>query len=462
MSFNSLIFILFFLPITLLIYYVVKDKYRNLVLLLGSIIFYSFASTKALGIIFLCISINYFIGITISKNNYKKHILFIGVSFNILVLIYYKYTNFFISSFNRFLGQTLNSSFSTLNLLIPLGLSYITFQQISYIVDIYRNNSNTISFLDYCLYILFFPKIISGPITQFKDIRSNLKFKKYNDDSMNDGIYRFSIGLGKKIIIASALQNVADKIFALDPNTLPLSIAWLGMITYTMQIYFDFSGYTDMAIGIAKMFSFNLPENFNKPYISKSIGEFWRRWHITLSCFLRDYVYIPFGGSRVSKNRMLINTMIVFFLSGFWHGANFTFIVWGLYHGFFVAIEKLGFKKFLDKLPSIFSQSITFIIVSIGWVFFRADGIKYALKYIRALFNPLAINKVLNISTLELDKKFFLILLIALLITLLPKIKFIKGNINIFTNKAFSLIILVYSIAIVTTGSFMPFIYFKF
>ena len=279
---------------------------------------------------------------------------------------------------------------------------------------------------------------------------------------MNDGIYRFSIGLGKKIIIASTLQSVADKIFALDPNTLPLSIAWLGMITYTMQIYFDFSGYTDMAIGIAKMFCFNLPENFNKPYISKSIGEFWRRWHITLSGFLRDYIYIPLGGSRVPKKRTLINTMIIFFLSGFWHGASFTFIVWGLYHGFFVAIEKLGFKKFLGKLPSILSQFITFIIVSIGWIFFRADGIKYALKYVKTLFNPFAINKTLDISTLELDRKFFLILLIALLITLLPKMKLIKRNINIFTNKVFSLVVLIYSISIVTTGSFMPFIYFKF
>ena len=279
---------------------------------------------------------------------------------------------------------------------------------------------------------------------------------------MNDGIYRFAIGLGKKIIIASTLQNVVDKIFALDPNTLPMSLAWLGIIAYTMQIYFDFSGYTDMAIGIAKMFCFNLPENFNKPYLSKSIGEFWRRWHITLSNFLRDYIYIPLGGNKVSRSRMLINTMIVFSLSGIWHGANFTFIIWGFYHGFWVIIEKLGFKKFLNKLPNALSQSITFIIVSIGWVFFRSDNVKYAVKYIKTLFNPFAINRVLDTSFLGLDKKFFLILLIALLITLIPKIKIIKSDINTFANKCFSLIILVYSIAIVTTGSFKPFIYFKF
>lgn len=443
----------------LLIYYVVKDKYKNLVLLLGSIIFYSFTSTRALLTVFICIFINYFFGVLINNSkHYKKYILFLGVLFNILVLIYYKYTNFFISSFNDFSGQAL----TPLSLLIPLGLSYITFQQISYIVDIYRDGDTTITFLDYSLYILFFPKIISGPITQFKDIKGDLKLRNYDDDSMNDGIYRFSIGLGKKIIIASTLQNVADSIFVLDPNTLSLPIAWLGMITYTMQIYFDFSGYTDMAIGVAKMFCFNFPENFNKPYISKSIGEFWRRWHITLSSFLRDYVYIPLGGSRCSKRRMLINTMIIFFLSGFWHGANFTFIVWGLYHGFFVAIEKLGFKKFLDKLPSLLSQGITFIIIAIGWVFFRACDINYGLKYIKTLFNPFAINKAFDISTLGLDNKFFLVLLISLLITLLPRIKLIKGNINIFTNKVFSLIILVYSISIVTTGSFMPFIYFKF
>ena len=462
MSFNSLIFILFFLPLILFLYYIIKDKYKNLVLLLGSIVFYSFSSTKTLLIIFISILVNYFIGITINKSKYKKHILFIGVLFNILILIYYKYVNFFVSSFNNFLGQYINIKFSPLSLLIPLGLSYITFQQISYIVDIYRDSETNINFLDYCLYILFFPKIISGPIIQFKDVKSNFKFREYTDDSMNDGIYRFAIGLGKKIIIASTLQNVVDKIFALDPNTLPMSLAWLGIIAYTMQIYFDFSGYTDMAIGIAEMFCFNLPENFNKPYLSKSIGEFWRRWHITLSNFLRDYIYIPLGGNKVSRSRMLINTMIVFSLSGLWHGANFTFIIWGFYHGFCVIIEKLGFKKFLNKLPNALSQTITFIIVSIGWVFFRSDNVKYAVKYIKTLFNPFAINRVLDTSFLGLDKKFFLILLIALLITLIPKIKIIKSDINTFANKCFSLIILVYSIAIVTTGSFKPFIYFKF
>lgn len=462
MSFNSLIFILFFLPITLLIYYISNDKYKNFILLLSSIVFYSFASTKALSIIFICILINYFIGFILIRNRYKKFILFIGVSFNILVLGYYKYTNFFISSFSSFFGQTLNTNFTTIDLLVPLGLSYITFQQVSYIVDIYKNPKDSVTFLDYCLYILFFPKIISGPITQFKDIKSSLEFRKYTDDSMNDGIYRFAIGLSKKIIIASTLQSVADKIFTLDVSSLSSSIAWLGMITYTMQIYFDFSGYTDMAIGIAKMFSFNLPENFNKPYISKSIGEFWRRWHITLSSFLRDYIYIPLGGSRVSKKRMLINTMIVFFLSGFWHGANFTFIAWGLYHGFFVTIEKLGLKKLLDKIPAILSQFISFIIISVGWVFFRADNLKYALKYIKTLFNPFAINKTFDISMLGLDKKFFFILLISILITLIPKKKFIKNDFNLFVKKTFSLVVFVYSIAIVTTGSFMPFIYFKF
>lgn len=462
MSFNSLIFILFFLPLILFLYYIIKDKYKNLVLLLGSIVLYSFSSTKTLLIIFISIIVNYFIGITINKSKYKKHVLFIGILFNILILIYYKYVNFFVSSFNNFLGQYINIKFSPLSLLIPLGLSYITFQQISYIVDIYRDSETNINFLDYCLYILFFPKIISGPIIQFKDVKSNFKFREYTDDSINDGIYRFAIGLGKKIIIASTLQNVVDKIFALDPNTLPMSLAWLGIIAYTMQIYFDFSGYTDMAIGIAKMFCFNLPENFNKPYLSKSIGEFWRRWHITLSNFLRDYIYIPLGGNKVSRSRMLINTMIVFSLSGIWHGANFTFIIWGFYHGFWVIIEKLGFKKFLNKLPNALSQSITFIIVSIGWVFFRSGNVKYAVKYIKTLFNPFAINRVLDTSFLGLDKKFFLILLIALLITLIPKIKIIKSDINTFANKCFSLIILVYSIAIVTTGSFKPFIYFKF
>ncbi|MBB6713513.1 MBOAT family O-acyltransferase [Clostridium gasigenes] len=457
MSFDSLIFILYFLPLTLFMYYISKAKYRNLILLITSIFFYIWGASQTIVIIFISIVFNYSFGYLLDKfEKHKKTILYLGISFNIIILIYYKYTNFFIMNYNK----VTDSNHELLKLLIPLGISYITFQQISYIVDIYRKTvifEN--NFINYSLYVIFFPKIIAGPITKYSLINENIKHREYNDNLFKEGIFRFSLGLGKKVLISNVLSIVANKIFAIDPHLLGFNISLLGMITYTLQIYFDFSGYTDMAIGIAKMFSINLPENFDKPYKSKGFIDFWRRWHITLSSFLRDYIYIPLGGNRVSKNRLIFNTFILFLISGFWHGASFTFIVWGIYHGFFVIIEKLGANKLYKILPSFISELITFLLVAVGWVFFRADSLRYALNYIFALIDP---RKIVPLSNLDIgiDNKFWFIFILSLIIVFMPKIK--ENKTFLVISKIFSIIILIYSIAVITTGSFMPFIYLKF
>ncbi len=446
-----------FLPLTLLVYYLCKEKYRNAVLLLASIIFFLWGSSQTILIIIVSLFINYLIGYALSKRlKRNKTIVALGVIFNVLLLVYYKYSNFFINTFN----QTLGTNLTLLKLIVPLGVSYITFQQISFIVDIYKDKvkfDNNI--IDYSLYILFFPKLIAGPITQYHNIQDSLVKRSYSDAIFNDGIYRFSIGLGKKIIISSILEMAANNIFELPAEALSFNITWIGMITYTLQIYFDFSGYTDMAIGVAKMFSITLPENFNKPYKAKGFEDFWRRWHITLSSFLRDYIYIPLGGNRVSKKRALFNTLVIFLISGFWHGANFTFIIWGLYHGIFVILEKLGLKKLYKILPSLISQFLTFILVGIGWIFFRADNLAYGFDFIKNMFN---FSGNIRIYGLGLDFKFWVILTLALILVFIPKLNIKKNKISLMLGRSFSLLILIYSISIITTGSFMPFIYFNF
>lgn len=457
MSFNSLIFILYFLPLTLLIYYVSNEKYRNLILLLASTIFFLWSSSQSFIVILISIAINYLLGYLLFKSEkYRKAILIFGLIFNIFLLMYYKYSNFFITNFNTYL----KTNISLLNLIVPLGISYITFQQISFIVDIYKDKTSfKNNLIDYCLYILFFPKLIAGPITKYSQINDSLINRKYSDNTFNKGIYRFSIGLGKKIIISSTLETVANNIFSLSPSSLGFNLSWLGMITYTLQIYFDFSGYSDMAIGLANMFSISLPENFNKPYQAKGFKDFWKRWHISLSSFLRDYIYIPLGGNRVSKKRMLLNSFIVFLISGFWHGANFTFITWGIYHGLFVIIENIGFSKIYSKLPSMVSKVITFILISIGWVFFRSENLSYAFKFIKELFN---FNNIASLNIINVDFKFLFIFILALILIFLPKIDINKNKILFLLSRIFSLIILIYSISIITTGSFMPFIYLSF
>lgn len=468
MSFNSIIFILLFLPLSLLFYNLIREKYRNIVLLLLSTIFYLWGSPNTFKIILVSIIVNYILAIILDKvssNNKKKALMAFAVIINLLLLFRYKYTNFSIDFINRILNDFTTRQLKEIKLLVPLGISYITFQQISYIVDIYKGKEKPLkNIFHFGLYILFFPKLLAGPIVKYRDLGPQILKREHSVDKFSEGIYRFSIGLGKKVILSTALEQVANKIFETAPAELGTRYAWLGMILYTLQIYYDFSGYTDMALGIGKMLGFELTENFNRPYIAKSISDFWKRWHISLTSFLREYIYFPLGGNRISPKRTLLNTMIIFLISGIWHGVGYTFIIWGAYHGVLVCIERLIGGKIFNKLPGFINQLGTFFLVALGWVFFRAKDLPYAVNFIKLLFNN-TVSSSLNKVALGIDTKFTVIFILALVLSLIPSIK-LEGKINSsalsLIKGSFSLIVLIYSLALLTTGSYMPFIYFQF
>lgn len=463
MSFNSIIFIFLFLPLTLLFYYGSKKELRNIILLLASIIFFIWTGINTILIILTISLINfaysYFMSLcqneTKSSKRKKQALLFVALLTNIGALLFYKYTNFFLETLN--LSET-----STLKIIVPLGISYITFQQISYIYDIYSNKikfENKIS--NYLLYIMFFPKIVAGPISKYSDFLPQLKEREFSNKMFNLGIQKFSLGLGKKVIIASTLQTFVDEAFSLNPENMRTAIILLAMLSYTLQIYFDFSGYTDMALGLGNMFGFHLPENFNRPYIATSVTEFWKRWHISLTSFLREYLYFPLGGSRKSYKRTLLNIFIVFFVSGLWHGAAFTFIVWGIYHGVLMIIEKIGLYKLLSKLPKAISLTYTFIIINISWIFFRSETLEYAIHFIKRVFT-IGGSDFVGLSQFTLNNKFFFMLIIALIIVFFPRRIFKNFKYKESIIKPFSIIVLIYSLSIIASGSFKPFIYFNF
>lgn len=459
-----------FLPITLLAYYVINPAWRNYLLLLASILFYAWGAPRFIAILIMSLFIDFIIGLLINRYNkiiINKTLLIICISINLGFLVYYKYINFFISEFNSLLLKFgLTSSYHWDAIILPIGISFVTFHKISYIVDVYRKTTEPFrNVMNYFLYILFFPQLIAGPIVRFHEIANQILSRNHTTDRFLEGIWRFSAGLGKKVLIANTLGTIADTVFKISPGDLNILTAWTGILFYTFQIYFDFSGYSDMAIGLGKMFGFELPENFNRPYTSKSITEFWRRWHMSLSRFFKDYLYIPLGGNRCSKSRNYFNLWIVFLLCGFWHGANWTFIAWGIYHGLLLIIDRLFLLNKLNNFPKYISNMITFVLVMIGWVFFRSDTINYAIGYIANMFNP-KINSF--ILLVDMDNKVIITLLIAVILALATwkKENVIINRIKLYNivslKCSFYLLIFLYSCAILSTQSFNPFIYFKF
>lgn len=386
MVFSSSVFLCFFLPACLLFYYISPAGFKNTVLLLFSLLFYWWNKPEYVFLILFSITLNYFGGVLIDNltRSVSRKIAFISVLIiNILLLVIFKYTDFIITNINQISG----SSFPLPNIILPIGISFFTFQGISYICDIYMGKCTCCKNpLDAALYISLFPQLVAGPIVKYNEISSQLKKRYVTLHVFSEGIMRFIAGLAKKVLIANVLGETADNIFnqiesGIDPIT-----AWLGIICYTLQIYFDFSGYSDMAIGLGKLFGFSFPENFNYPYISKSITEFWRRWHISLSTWFRDYIYIPLGGSR-SGNRSL-NLLIVFFITGLWHGASWNFILWGGMYGILLVLEKPFISRNIyKKIPSFFKWAVTIIIVMTGWVLFRAPDLKSAISYMSAMYN---------------------------------------------------------------------------
>jgi len=473
MLFNSPIFLFLFLPITLLIYYLIPKKLKNLFLLLMSLGFYTWGEKELVVLIVLSAVVDYSAGRIIQAGK-RKIGLVLSIIFNLGILMYFKYSDFVFNNLVTLLGNfNINNidAYRFSNVILPLGISFYTFQTMSYTIDVYRGHvkANT-NFINFATYVTLFPQLIAGPIVRYKEIETELTNRKTSVSLFAQGVERFSIGLAKKMIIANNCAFLADGIFNLPTNEMSAGLAWLGVIAYSFQIYFDFSGYSDMAIGLGKMFGFNFPENFNYPYISRSIREFWRRWHMTLSYWFRDYVYISLGGNKISNTRTYINLGIVFFVTGLWHGADWTFIVWGLFHGFFIVIERMGLKKTLDNVPKFLSHFYLLFIVSISWVFFRSDTLTEAFSFIKAMFSfEIATN--FAFLNFYLSKETIFVLVVAVLFST-PIYKTINqyfaaksyGNPNILAyTKSFGLLTLfIISCFYVATDSYNPFIYFRF
>ncbi len=473
MLFNSLVFIFIFLPALLLLYYLIPKKFRNALLLLSSLIFYAWGGVSYCLILILSIAFNYLFSKMIERTHqHRKQWLIIGLIFNVLVITIFKYFDFFIENING-IGVFFSHKYVSIplqHIVLPLGISFFTFQQMSLLWDIYRNkNNHKTKFLNTALYISFFPQLIAGPIVRYNDIVHQIRNRTENINLFHSGIRRFILGLFKKVIIANGVAQIADTIMDSSLENIDTPTAWIGIIAYAFQIYFDFSGYSDMAIGLGRMFGFRILENFNLPYISKSIKEFWRRWHISLSTWFRDYVYIPLGGNRLSIRRTYINLMIVFLLTGFWHGATWSFVFWGVFHGTFLIIERIGFDKILKKIPSIFSWLYAMLVVLIGWVFFRIEDFNTAFQYIGKMFGISQNNNAYWLS--YINNESLLILLIATLFssTFFIKIKqFISNKFNnnlLLINILYDIILLsmfLLCIAYINAGSYSPFIYFRF
>ncbi len=474
MVFSSIIFLLYFLPIFLVLYFISPTRWKNEVALAGSCFFYAWGAPEFFFVVLISLILDFYLVhlFSNSKGNLRKRLFWAAILFNVLMLLLAKYLNFFVGNINELLNAFGGKTFSWNNILLPIGVSFITFQKLSYVIDCYRDKVKPLDRLrDYMLYILLFPQLIAGPIVRFNEVASQL-INRSNQDNIDykiSGLFRFIIGLSKKVLIANVLGGVVEEIFALPAHELNTGVAWIGIIAYSLQIYFDFSGYSDMAIGLAKMMGFRFPENFNFPYISQSITEFWRRWHITLSNWMRDYLYIPLGGNRVSTNRMYFNLSAVFLISGFWHGAAWTFIFWGGFHGLFLILDRLFLLDFLKKIGKIPAVILTYLIVLIGWVFFRSETIGEAFQYCGQMF-------AFDFSSpgIFIPNKFYVYLLLGFLIAfsgIFEKIEKTAQNWYenvqttslVLVGKSFVSVLLFWWCLIEVFGSeFNPFIYFKF
>lgn len=479
MVFSNAVFLFIFLPIVIVGYYLLRGTIRNYWLLLVSIVFYAWNKPSFLVILLVSIVINYIgaLCIVISKNEiYRKCSLFITVLGNLGLLFYFKYFNFAVEIFNKMFDK--NVQFA--KVILPIGISFFTFQGLSYVVDVYRKDVPAQkNVFKLAMYISLFPQLVAGPIVRYKDVAEEIDCRKVTLDDFSYGIQRFIIGLFKKIIIADTMAIIANTMFDRNPILNSVSMAWLGIIAYSIQIFFDFSGYSDMAIGLGRMFGFHFLENFNYPYISKSVTEFWRRWHISLSSFFRDYVYIPLGGNR---KRVYFNVAIVFLLTGIWHGAAFTFIAWGIWHGCFNLLEKIiksnsqkrekdSCKAFGIKMRiiSIFQHIYTLLVVIVGWVMFRASGLTNAKRYLLSLvglYNP--DNSVYNVR-LYLDKWSFPIMILGLLMctpVLKNAYEFLESKIheNILIPIKYLVLLLALLLCVlqVASNTYSAFIYFQF
>ena len=466
MVFSSTIFIFLFLPLVLLCYFLAPKKLKNYILLLFSLVFYIFGGPKFLVVLLLVVLIDYIGAILINKTKKKKLFLILTLILNIATLVYFKYTGFFLENLNNFFGFEITIP----DIVLPIGISFYTFQAMSYVIDVYRNKvALQKNYFILLLYVSLFPQLVAGPIVRYETIEKELKTRKTTFQDVEYGIRRFILGLAKKVIIANQMGALADTIFTSSDISTP--VAWLGAIAYMFQIYFDFSAYSDMAIGLGRIFGFKFLENFNFPYISKSITEFWRRWHISLSTWFRDYIYIPLGGNRKGIRRQIINLFIVWLLTGFWHGAEWNFIIWGLYYFVFLMLEKFVFNKVLAKTLNVIRHVYTLFIILIGWVIFRCDSLTslkemfvsmFTLKITEFSFNELLI----YLETYAIYFVLAIIFSMPVYYKIVDKINSLKEGklklaLNIFHYGSL-IIVFIITIMFLAYSSYNPFIYFRF
>ena len=458
MVFSSVLFLLYFLPVTLILYFILPKRARNLALFVVSLIFYAWGEPLYISIMLFSTFFDYYNGLMIEKyeNNQgkRKFFLVLSVVVNLLILGFFKYSDLFISSLN----SVFNISIPLLNLSLPIGISFYTFQTMSYSIDVYQKKANAQkNIIDFGCYVAMFPQLIAGPIVRYHEISLELNKREETFDKVYDGIKIFVCGLSKKVLLANNIGLLWDTVKVLPKSEMSVVLYWLGILAFSFQIYFDFSGYSDMAIGLGKIFGFTFPKNFNYPYISKSITEFWQRWHISLGTWFKEYLYIPLGGNRVKISKNILNLLIVWFATGLWHGASYNFIVWGLYYGILLIIEKFLLKKVLDKLPGLISHIYTLFFVIIGWVLFAFDSINDGIDYIFGMFGsgvPFINNNALyNLSS------YFLIFII-LVISSTPLFKKIK--VNKYLTFILCIIGFIISFAYIVDSSYNPFLYFRF
>lgn len=470
MVFSSITFLIYFLPIFLLLYHLVPNKYKNALILIASIYFYSWGGPKFILVILGTTCLDYFL--VKAMNNQKTQssktkFLIISLCLNLGLLFYFKYCNFFIDNINAAFGTKI----TWLEVVLPIGISFYTFESLTYVLDVYRGIHKPLkNFWHYQTYILLFPKLIAGPIVRYHEIADQItnREKNYTSSIKLSGFLIFCIGLAKKTIIANTLGIQADAVFKLPPEQIDTIAAWVGALAYSFQIYFDFSGYSDMAIGLGKMMGFKFPENFNNPYTSKSITEFWRRWHMTLGTWMKNYLYIPLGGNQVNNFKLYRNLIFIFLISGLWHGASWNFILWGAYHGLFLVLERLFLIKFYKKIGNWFSLPLTFIIVITGWVLFRNENINQGFYIIKQLYSFQFFD-----GKFTLNNDFLFMASLALLFSFFTITKTTRSFQEKIYGEQFSkssqwlavsasIILFYISLSFISALDFNPFIYFRF
>lgn len=468
MVFSSTIFLFVFLPFTLAGYYLIRHELRNSFLLLMSLLFYAVGEPKFVFIMMASIVANYLMGLIIwcfreASISKRRVILVITICLNLALLFYYKYYDFAISNINALL----HTSIPLKNIVLPIGISFFTFQGMSYVLDVYMGKAEVQKNpLNVALYIELFPQLIAGPIVRYSDVNTEIDNRVENVTDFASGIQRFAVGLAKKVVLSNNFALLADQAFGTVPAELGAGMAWLGAIAYTLQIYYDFSGYSDMAIGLGRMFGFHFLENFNYPYIATNVSNFWRRWHISLSSWFRDYVYIPLGGNRTGN--VYIHLLIVFFLTGLWHGASWNFVVWGLWHGMFLIIERvIRNKNITVPVPKLVKWLYTMLVVIIGWVFFRAADLTAAVDYLKCMFGIQGQTLYHQTIYALQDYKVVLVLGVVCMLPWSIQLGKYKGENNslkalLWVQPIISIVLLIIGAAYTVTSTYNPFIYFNF